>query len=102
MTGWLSQWSIQLDFGSGHDLTVLEIEPRVKLCADSPGLLGIPSLPLSCLHSLSQNKLKKNKYSFILTYKEKAGNVFFTLSSFNVLSTIYFQFIGYELEFDSF
>ena len=25
--GWLSQLSIQLDFGSGHDLTVHEFEP---------------------------------------------------------------------------
>ena len=24
-----------LDFGSGHDLTVREIEPHVRLCADS-------------------------------------------------------------------
>ena len=25
------------DFGSGHDLTVREFEPRVELCADSVG-----------------------------------------------------------------
>ena len=24
-----------LDFGSGHDLTVREVKPRVRLCADS-------------------------------------------------------------------
>ena len=36
---------LALDFGSGHDFTVLGIEPSV-LSAQS--LLGIPSLPL-CL-----------------------------------------------------
>ena len=39
---------LTLGFGSGHDLTVREFEPRVRLCADS----GEPawdslSLPLS-------------------------------------------------------
>ena len=33
--GWLSQLSIRLGFGPGHDLTVREIEPRVELCAAS-------------------------------------------------------------------
>ena len=30
--GWLSR--LRSDFGSGHDLTVCEFEPRVGLCAD--------------------------------------------------------------------
>ena len=36
-TAWVAQ-SVKrptLDFGSGHDLTVREIQPRVGLCADS-------------------------------------------------------------------
>ena len=34
---WVAQLVKRLtpDFGSGHDLTVCEIEPRVGLCADS-------------------------------------------------------------------
>ena len=40
-----------LDFGSGHDLTVLEFEPRVRICADSADAArdsrSPPSLPLS-------------------------------------------------------
>ena len=37
-----------LDFGSGHDLTVHEFEPRIRLCADSaePAWDSL-SLPLS-------------------------------------------------------
>ena len=39
------------NFGSGHDLTVCEVEPRVRLCADSlePGACfrSIVCLPLS-------------------------------------------------------
>ena len=31
--GWLSRLSV--DFGSGHDLTVCELEPCMGLCADS-------------------------------------------------------------------
>ena len=33
----MAQWvqHLTLDFGSGHDLTVSEIEPRAGLCADS-------------------------------------------------------------------
>ena len=61
-----------LDLGSGHDLTVHEIESRVELCADnteapwdsfSPSL----SLPLPCVCicvcvlSLLQNKYVKKK-----------------------------------------
>ena len=48
-----------LDFSSGHDLMVPEIEPRVGLCADSvePGWDSV-SLSLSAppLFSLSQNR----------------------------------------------
>ena len=48
-----------LEFGSGHDLTVCEIEPHVKLYADSadpPGILSLPlsaPSPLACSLSLS-------------------------------------------------
>ena len=33
-----------LDFGSGHDLMVCEIEPRIGLCTDSiePAWLSLP------------------------------------------------------------
>ena len=50
---------LTLGFGSGHDLTVHEIEPHVGFCSDSTEL-GILSLPLSAplLFSLS---LKINK-----------------------------------------
>ena len=65
---------LTLDFGSGHALVVLEIEPRVGLCTDSGAYLGFSlslslslsplSLSLSLPHShacmyacrLSQNK----------------------------------------------
>ena len=40
-----------LGFGSGHDLTVCEFEPCVKLCSDSMDSLGF-SLPLSLSLSL--------------------------------------------------
>ena len=41
-----------LDFQSGHDLTVSEIESHVELCADAWSLLGILSLSLSLSLSL--------------------------------------------------
>ena len=59
------------DFGSGHDLLVCEIEPRVGLCADStePAWVSLsPSLyallPRACKLSLSLSlslSLKINK-----------------------------------------
>ena len=47
------------DFGSGHDLMVYEIEPRVGLCADSVesawnSLSFSPPLPHLCVLSLSK------------------------------------------------
>ena len=56
-----------LDFGSGHDLAVGEIEPRIGLHVDSvePSWDSLsPSLPLPCLCSLSlllARSLKINK-----------------------------------------
>ena len=56
-----------LDFSSGHELTVREIEPRVGLCVDSsepagdslsPSLSAPPLLMCTCSLSLS---LKINK-----------------------------------------
>ena len=53
-----------LDFGSGHDLVVHEVEPRVRLCTDSvePAWdshslslsLSAPH-PLMCMRSLSRS-----------------------------------------------
>ena len=56
---------LTLDLGSGHDLPVREIEPRVRLCADSvdpawdslSGSLSAPSplvLSLPCALSLTK------------------------------------------------
>ena len=63
--GWVVQ-SVKrqtLDFVSGQDLTVPEIEPRVGLCPDSvePAWDSLSlslslSLPLSCLSTLSLSK----------------------------------------------
>ena len=59
-----------LDFSSGHDLTVLELEPHVGLCTVSarsllrilsPSLSVPTSLMLSLSFSLKINKLKKIK-----------------------------------------
>ena len=56
---------LTLDFGSGHDLLVCGIEPRVGLCNDSagsawdsvsPSLLHPPPPPATCTLWLSQNK----------------------------------------------
>ena len=53
---WLSLLSVQLDFGSGPNLSLHEIEPNIGLCADgaepagdSPSLSAHPPLA----HSLS-------------------------------------------------
>ena len=50
--GWLSWLSVRLNFGSGHDLMVHEIEPHIGFCADStePSWDSL-SLPLPCLHA---------------------------------------------------
>ena len=68
--GWVS------DFGSGHDLTVREFEPRVRLCADSsePGTcfgfclsLSLPlSLLLPCSHAVSLSKINKDLKKIVL------------------------------------
>ena len=54
---WGAQWvkHSTLGFGSGHDLTVCELEPRVGLCADSADPRDSLSLLLSAppLHTLS-------------------------------------------------
>ena len=66
-----------LDLATGHDLTVHEFEPRVRLCADStePAWnslsppLSLPLLPCFLSLSLSQNKqtLKTNKTDAAVT-----------------------------------
>ena len=57
--GWVTQLvkRLTLDFGSGHDLTVFEFEPHVRLCTDSvePSWDSL-SVPLYHSHCLSQNK----------------------------------------------
>ena len=50
---------LALDFGSGHDLTVCEIEPCVRLCIDSvepalDSLSPFPSAPPLLTFSLSK------------------------------------------------
>ena len=72
--GWAS------DFGSGHDLTVSEFEPRVGLCADSPEpgacfgfcvslALSPPPQLMLCLSCLSKINIKKNVFNL----KKSAG-----------------------------
>ena len=61
----MAQWVKRstLDFGSGHDLTVPEFEPCIRLCTDSevpvwdflsPSLCPSPALSLSLSLSLSK------------------------------------------------
>ena len=55
-----------LDFGSGHDLVVLGMEPHVGFCADNAkpawdSLSPSPSLSTPPLLSLSLSVLKINK-----------------------------------------
>ena len=63
--GWLSRLSIHLDFGSGHDLVVGEMQPRVGLCAGSmePAWDSLfPSLSAPPLLSLNKYvNIKKEK-----------------------------------------
>ena len=74
---WVAQSAkhLTLDFGSGHDLTVREMEPRVGLCADStepawespsPSF----SLPLPCSHARSTHVLSLNKHTHKRTLKK--------------------------------
>ena len=60
---------LTLDFSSGHDLTVCEFKPHVRLCADgvqpawdslSPSLTAPPPLMLVLSLSKIKNKHKKN------------------------------------------
>ena len=60
----MAQWvkPRTLDFSSGHDLTVREFKPQVRLCADhlEPAWDSLfLSLPLLLALSLKINKLKK-------------------------------------------
>ena len=61
---------LTLDFGSGHDLTVQEMEPCVRLWADSAEPAWdsfFLSLCPSSAHSLTlKNKLKKLKNKLII------------------------------------
>ena len=54
-----------LDFSSGHDLTIRELEPHIQLCADSTepawdSLLSAPPLLALCL-SLSLSEINKHE-----------------------------------------
>ena len=55
---WVAQLVIRstLDFGSGHDLTVHEIKPHVRLCTDSMEPAWDFLSPLSLSAPLSFNK----------------------------------------------
>ena len=62
--GWLSQLSLTLHFGSGHDLMIPEFEPCMGLCTNSVGPVWdsvsfslCPSL--ACSLYLSQDKNKQ-------------------------------------------
>ena len=70
-----------LDFGSGHDLTVREIEPCMGLCADGvePAWDSLPALPqLTQMFSLSQNKqtLKKKKWNYHMIRHLTSGYIY--------------------------
>ena len=73
-----------LGFGSGHDLTVCEIELHVGLCADSTELawdsLSPLFLPFPCSLSLSLSKqinLKKKKIMRICGVKPEGEEITF-------------------------
>ena len=84
---WRGTWVAQsvkhptLDFDSGHDPTVGEFEPHIRLHADSmepawdplspPSLCLCPADALSLSLSLSQNKLKKIKETIEVTQAAK-------------------------------
>ena len=81
---WVAQLSKGLTpgLGSGHDLTVRELEPCIGLCADSVKSAWDFLSLTPPLHPLSQNKPKlrgkKRKYFFssninLLMYKMRAG-----------------------------
>ena len=72
---------LTLDFGSGHDLMVCEIERHVGLCADSsePAWHSL-SLPLLC-PSLRLSLFLKNKYA--LKKLNKNSKIGSTLPSVN-------------------
>ena len=54
----LSVKHLTLGFGSGHDLTVSEVEPHIGLCADSMEPAWDFSLPVS--PSVSQKNKETN------------------------------------------
>ena len=62
--GWLGRLGV--NFGSGHDLTVREFEPRIRLCADSsePGACFRFCVSLSLcpspVHAVSVSKINKH------------------------------------------
>ena len=72
---WLSHLSVH--FSSGHDFTIHEFEPRVRLCADSSeprACLGFCvslflSASLSFSLSLKNKHLKKKRREFINDYR---------------------------------
>ena len=95
-----------LDFNSGHDLLVREIEPRMGLCADSaePCLRFSFSLSLSLslvipsshMHtfslSLKINKLKKKERDR-LEVEKIAKKLYLTIKNYN-FAFIYFRRIS--------
>ena len=58
---WLSLNRLTLDFGSGYHLMVCEMEPLIRLCADSKEPAWVPlspslTMPLLCLCTLKINE----------------------------------------------
>ena len=72
------------DFGSGHDLTVLEFEPRIRLCADSsePGAyfrfwVSVSLCPSPAL-TLSLSKVNNKHLKICNTVKGDCGFLVFS------------------------
>ena len=89
-SGWLSWLSWTLDFGSGHDLVVHEIQPRVRLCRQQGACLRF-SLPaprpsLTCTHSLPQNKYKNKPPSTSFVFLSSLRLVPSSFSSYSPLA----------------
>ena len=89
-----------LDFSPGRDLTVWEIKPHIRLCADSAeptwnSLSPSLSLPLPhlCSLSLKINKLKKKKRILV----EKLLNSGSGAESIIWLLVLYqYSFLGFD------
>ena len=73
--GELSQLSIRLDFGSGHDMRVLTLSPKGDSTVTAQSLLGILSLPLSLCPSPAHVRTCSLCLSLSLKKKKKKVNL---------------------------